>query len=626
MIYSQRFVQHFDRLVRLLADAPMEIAEQKEALRELRGHVADGEVTIIATEGGVSVNGRAADAELVEPGTIGARMLAHGVQRLFVARDAAAADLLTTARALASLPGDPEMMPLSLLELRTVRVSSSLEPPRPSLPELSPGALSPFFDDASFGLLPASGGYEPVPENLPAGSALGEEGMANDAAAAAAAAASGVGRPTPVLGAQIVGATALIHTASSVADQEAYHTDLLDRLAAAERLPEVNRLLEELAARVERATRDGEGDIVRDVMFDVLRREEDCDVHEFRLAFHMCLRRIVTPSHLRTVAQLIPRQPKERDTLLYILGRCGEEGADQVIDLLVAAQSPSDRRAYFETLIRLQAGEAAVLHMLGDQRWYVVRNAAELLGEMGVASAEDALVGVLKHRDDRVQKAALSALCKLNTVRGYHALREALVAPDAGMRAHAASTMAGSSYPYAAATLRRALREEQDPEVQQVMVAALGRLGTEDAVSLLNDVAAPPRSLLFRSRATPLRLAAVRALADAGTAGAQETLTKLARDRDAEVRGVATRALEQLRETPAASARAVPEERRTPVTRTPVAPRPALHNHALRPTPLFNPNVPPPPPEKPRAPEPQEPLPLLDDLLPSADDLLGGDR
>ncbi|HEY0972299.1 MAG TPA: hypothetical protein VGE02_15120, partial [Gemmatimonadales bacterium] len=69
-----------------------------------------------------------------------------------------------------------------------------------------------------------------------------------------------------------------------------------------------------------------------------------------------------------------------------------------------------------------------------------------------------------------------------------------------------------------------------------------GRAATDDAVDALAELSEPPRGL-FRRRGTPLRTAAVRALADSDTPRARDALARLAKDRDPEVREVVERTL-----------------------------------------------------------------------------------
>ena len=77
-------------------------------------------------------------------------------------------------------------------------------------------------------------------------------------------------------------------------------------------------------------------------------------------------------------------------------------------------------------------GVPTLIHMLGDARWFVARNAAELLGEMQAREAEPQLTELLRHSDDRVRRAATSALMRLGTSRAMQAIQDALQGRRAG--------------------------------------------------------------------------------------------------------------------------------------------------------------------------------------------------
>src|SRR5690606_21820300 len=130
-------------------------------------------------------------------------------------------------------------------------------------------------------------------------------------------------------------------------------------------------------------------------------------------------------------------------------------------------------------------------------------------------------LGVLRHDDERVRYSALGALGRLGTPRALHAVQDALQSPLADVRARAASVLAASSWPYTVAAVRRRLREEEDPDVQLALVAALGRVASNAAVAVLAELAEPQRLSLLRRRHTPLRSAALQSLVDAHTPAAR---------------------------------------------------------------------------------------------------------
>ena len=92
------------------------------------------------------------------------------------------------------------------------------------------------------------------------------------------------------------------------------------------------------------------------------------------------------------------------------------------------------------------------------------------------------------------------------------------------------------------ATLIRAIEEEQDDDVQVAMIAALGKIGTPDAVHKLVKMAGA-EGRLFKKKSTAFRVAAVQALGEARTPAALAALKDLVADKDRDVRETATRAL-----------------------------------------------------------------------------------
>lgn len=250
------------------------------------------------------------------------------------------------------------------------------------------------------------------------------------------------------------------------------------------------------------------------------------------------------PTLLRAVAQLLPRNRQRTEDCMAILSRTGEDGANALIEQLTNASSLSDRRVFFDSLVKLNAGVPALLHMLGDARWYVARNAADLLGEMQVPEAVVPLSDLLRHDDDRVRRAAASSLAKVGTPRAMEALHEALKDSASQVRLQAAIGLAARKGLKSSTTLARALDLETDIEVQLAILAALGRLATADAITKLMK-AAEPEGRLFRKKSVAYRVAATQALAEARVPAAMNALGALVHDKEREVREAAVKGLTQ---------------------------------------------------------------------------------
>jgi len=524
MEYSVTFARHFSRLLWLLLNESGNVEQQKAALRAAAMVSKDGPLTLATQEWRLTVNGALLPEALTGVQDLTAQMIGHAVRELAVDRGAVPADLLGLARILAGepVPGDggaAVQRRLQALGAETVRVSV-----------VGLGAV---------GTLAARRGTSPMPAGV---------GEVPNAATAGAPAAVG---PTPAhgRGLDVRGAPGYPGEGSSsylafaaVPPPSGSAADLLEELDGARSVKAAMPLLNDLVTIAEDAAREGRHDVVADVFHGVVAREESLAHAELKRACTMTVRRLARPALLRSVAQMLPRRRKRVDDYVRVLARGGEDGAEALIEQLTAAQSLSDRRIYFDSLVKLSAGVPALIHMLGDARWYVVRNAADLLGEMQAERAQGSLAQLLKHDDERVRQAAAGALSKLTTPKAVGAMQQALRDRSPRVRIQAAAGMGLRKDPHAAAALLKALDGEDDQEVQLAIVGALGRIATADAVERLIKIADNSGGL-FRKRPTALRVTAVQALGEAGTPAATSALRHLLRDKREEVSQAALRLL-----------------------------------------------------------------------------------
>jgi HEAT repeat protein len=322
----------------------------------------------------------------------------------------------------------------------------------------------------------------------------------------------------------------------------ASHRDLLALLDQSSGVNVLTQVLDDLVAIAESGARDARAAVVCEILCRVTRREPQVHEFEAKRAFVMAQRRLAKPMLLRAIVQELPHAGDQRDAFIAVLTRAGEDGADALIEQIAAISGQNERRVHFDALLQLQAGVPTLIHMLGDARWFVARNAAELLGEMQAREAEPQLTELLRHTDDRVRRAATSALMRLGTSRAMQAIQDALKDGAPAMRMQAAAALATRKDVKTAATLVRALEEEKDEEVQVAFLLALGKLATPDAVQRLLKAVEPERGL-FKKRATAYRVAAVQGLGEARSSEASEALKALQGDKDEEVREAATFAL-----------------------------------------------------------------------------------
>lgn len=122
----------------------------------------------------------------------------------------------------------------------------------------------------------------------------------------------------------------------------------------------------------------------------------------------------------RTVEMLVEKrdEPGWTKTAMLLVRWSGTPAIQKLFSMLEKEQVTTHRMALLRFIA--QTGSVAVdtaRRQLSHDKWYVVRNACKLLGELKDAELLQDLTPVLQHPDERVQQAALTALNK-NRVPG----------------------------------------------------------------------------------------------------------------------------------------------------------------------------------------------------------------
>lgn len=533
MELSATFVRLFARLVWLLIHDDGNVDEQKMSLRAAVAIGRQGAVRLRADDGGLYADGEPMLAVMPGVSELAARMAAGRLSGIEFERQPAAGELLALARALAQV--DPEHPAPGALQSRlralgatTLRFVSTdgteAEEPFPELPAPTPAPAASKGSDAT------------APEPPPAAPAPDQAAAQTNAPAGTEAEPAEPAVP----GLVSHDASDMFFQFSSIGNVKDSPEALLERLEHGRNPAETIRLLDDVVTLADTAAREGKPLTVVALVHGVIEREPGATDRDVKRAYVMALRRLSKPLLLRAVAGQLTAAPERRDAIVEILTRTGQDGAEAVIDQVTQAQTSEDRSALFDVLSSLEASVPALVTMLGDARWFVARNAADLLGEMKAAGAEAALVSLLRHDDERVRRAATNALMQLGSESARQAVREAVRDNAPQVRMQAAFAIAAHRDPKTATTLISAIDTEQDRDVQLAMLLALGRVGTVEAVERLIRAAEPERGF-FRKKRTAFRVAAVQALAEVKSPIAQAALKALASDREKEVRDTVAR-------------------------------------------------------------------------------------
>jgi HEAT repeat protein len=508
------FTRELARLVWLLANKPAAVDEQKAALRSVLLATRNGGSEVVQTEIGEWIVELTAagspPAELPWLSELAGRMASHSVRKLEILPQPKAAELLALARALVAegVRGDQGAAfdaRMSAIEPSTITAHLGRDgfvrhatPPVGMRAYAGPARTPPRLD--------AVAADPPAASSAPATPAASEQ-------------------------AQIVTRAFSRPSGNQGLD------DLIVRLRGSlDR--EGHVILDEVCRYAEERARQGKWLEVVDVIDKLMEREVQVTHPDLKRTFGVQYRRLSTPAILKGLAELLPRERDAREKLMAFFARAGNPAADLLVDLLTTAESPTDRRAYRDAIAQCPSAAIPLIHQLRHPQWYVVRNAAELLGEMGMVEADSALIEAVDHADARVRRAATLALIRLGTPKAVYTMVRALGDAEASIRLAAVRGLAALENPRAVPALLAALDSEKDDDVQQAIFSALGRQATREAVDRLVREA-QPAGLLQRKRPLARRLAAVTALGEASTHEARSALRSLERDKEQDVRSLA---------------------------------------------------------------------------------------
>lgn len=253
--------------------------------------------------------------------------------------------------------------------------------------------------------------------------------------------------------------------------------------------------------------------------------------------YRLELKRILSRQHLGQFARMAATGV-HKEQAIAVLRRLGPSATEILMDLLVQTGSISERRGYYSALTQMEQGTEIIIQHLSHPAWYVVRNAAELCGEMGLVEAVPRLAQQASHPDERVRKSVAVALSKIGSADALEPLARLLKDPSPTVRLQVLGNLDGAKARSLAMPLAALLETEDHPDALREVLRALGRIGTPDAVLALRQVAQGERRFTKR-----LRLQAIESLGAAGAAGTQ-ILRALAGNDDPEIGSAAHRVLQ----------------------------------------------------------------------------------
>jgi HEAT repeat protein len=346
------------------------------------------------------------------------------------------------------------------------------------------------------------------------------------------------------LRAHVVGEESIASTSSGYAQLDYVPVgrleSLLDGLRDAPIGPGSQELLNRIVSACDVARRHGQFAHAFRAATAISALDAGLEDEEQRRHYAIALRRMLPRETVDWIARATAG-PQRADAV-EVLRHASAEASDALLHLLVESGSMEERRAYYSALRALATASPLLSRLLGHEEWYVIRNVAELCGDLRAEHAVPQLARHVAHPDERVRRAVAGALGKIATPAAAEPLRQMLRDASPQVRLIAVQGLDGPRSRGLAMTLALALEDEPNQDVQRELLLALGRIGTPDAVQALARQAAPGR--LLTRRTVSMRLAAVEGLRVANTPAAIRALQALANDNEGEVRRTVQLALE----------------------------------------------------------------------------------
>src|SRR5262249_15072121 len=254
--------------------------------------------------------------------------------------------------------------------------------------------------------------------------------------------------------------------------REALSSDTADLLTQLDQNPQAQNIGETLAVlnrQVESVLRQGKMELAMQIVHTIVRIEQRVEDVAVRRQYGIALRRMITRQMLDGLSKMV-QVPHLEDAASMILQRAGPDGVEVLLDLLTTSNTVNERRGVFNALVQMKEGQDQLIHMLGHPQWFVVRNVADLVAELGLEPAVPALTKQLDHADERVRRQVALALAKIGTRSAAEPLRRVLRDKSADVRRQAALGVGGRKASALAMPLVVALEEEKEPEVVRELI------------------------------------------------------------------------------------------------------------------------------------------------------------
>lgn len=250
-----------------------------------------------------------------------------------------------------------------------------------------------------------------------------------------------------------------------------------------------------------------------------------------------------------TVEQLDRQGPGQVMEFIALAKELGEPATEWLNLTLAESQHRLTRRLLAEALTEMcRDNPERVAPWLADQRWFVVRNAVQILGWIGGDAVVGMLGSAMKHRDPRVRREVVAALGQVDPVVARPLLMELIPGADKPLFCTIVGQLA---FERDTATARMLVGYLQDPtfenrgvDEKRAIYAGLAATATDDVLPELEAELAKGHWLARGVDAHRQEIA--RCVARVGTVRAKAVLERGAESKRAALREVCAEALKSV--------------------------------------------------------------------------------
>jgi HEAT repeat protein len=241
---------------------------------------------------------------------------------------------------------------------------------------------------------------------------------------------------------------------------------------------------------------------------------------------------------------------KARQLLKRILVYLHNKSIDHLMSRLTEEDNAHNRRILVEALVEQGPNALPVIAVyLADERWFVVRNAVSIIGDIRHASGAGYLNPLLHHEDIRVCREAIRSLTRIGGPDAAKILLEAINDKDQEISRQALLSLGVVKDPSAVPVLLRIVQRGDffmaRSGKKKDALHALGEIGSADAVPPLVELL-KKRRIFKRREHNELRALAAQALGDIGHPDAIPALEAVFKSASGDVARQANAALKLL--------------------------------------------------------------------------------